>query len=251
MARRRMFSKDIVNSARFLKLPPMSRLLYYDLGMAADDDGVVEAYTVLATTGAEETDLRLLEQRGFISILNEDMVSYITDWKINNQIRKDRYTPSVHQNLIQIDDGNQMATNGQPNGNQWSTQYRLGEDSLGQDSLGQSRLVEDRADTGGAGAPLPYPPTEENVAEYIKKNGLKVDGWRFYRYYSERHWLQSNGKPLRQWGKRLERWNEDERNAKSAPEAKSDEQIEAEREQREREMARLLERLNREENEQC
>jgi hypothetical protein len=125
-----------------------------------------------------------------------------------------------------------------------ATQYRLGEGSLGQDSLGQSRLVEDRADTGGAGAPLPYPPSRENVEEYIRARGLRVDGERFFQYYSERHWLQSNGKPLRQWGKRLERWNEDERNAKIADEVKSAEQIAAEQEQREREMTRLIERLN-------
>ena len=42
MAERRMFSKTITNSARFLMMPPSARLLYYDLGMAADDDGVVD-----------------------------------------------------------------------------------------------------------------------------------------------------------------------------------------------------------------
>ena len=52
MAERRMFSKSVINSARFLRMPQTSRLLYYDLGMAADDDGIVEAYTVLRMTGA-------------------------------------------------------------------------------------------------------------------------------------------------------------------------------------------------------
>lgn len=50
MAERRMFAKSVINSARFLTMPPSSRLLYYDLGMAADDDGVVEAFTVMRTT---------------------------------------------------------------------------------------------------------------------------------------------------------------------------------------------------------
>lgn len=36
MAERRMFSKAVVNSARFLRMPQTSRLLYYDLGMAAE-----------------------------------------------------------------------------------------------------------------------------------------------------------------------------------------------------------------------
>lgn len=73
MAERRMFSKSIVSSARFLRMPQSSRLLYYDLGMAADDDGIVEAFTVIRTTGAAEDDLRVLAAKGFITVLNDDL----------------------------------------------------------------------------------------------------------------------------------------------------------------------------------
>ena len=59
-----MFARAIINSARFLRMPQTSRLLYYDLGMAADDDGVVEAFTVIRITGAAEDDLRVLASRG-------------------------------------------------------------------------------------------------------------------------------------------------------------------------------------------
>ena len=119
MAERRMFAKSVINSARFLRMPQTSRLLYYDLGMAADDDGIVEAFTVLRTTGAAEDDLRVLATRGFITVLDDDLVSYIMDWNTNNQIRKDRYTPSVHADLlVKIADVNQSATNGIPYDNQ-------------------------------------------------------------------------------------------------------------------------------------
>ena len=100
MAERRMFAKKIVNSARFLKLPPTARLLYYDLGMAADDDGAVEAFTVLRMSGASEQDLCLLEQHGFIQILNDDLVSYIVDWKQNNYIQSDRYHQSIYHHFL-------------------------------------------------------------------------------------------------------------------------------------------------------
>ena len=86
MAERRMFSKSIISSARFLRMPPSSRLLYYDLGMAADDDGVAEAFTVMRTTGAVEDDLRVLVSKGFVTILNDDLVTYINDWQKNNLI---------------------------------------------------------------------------------------------------------------------------------------------------------------------
>ena len=75
MAERRMFAKATVGSARFLRMPATSRLLYYDLGMAADDDGVVEAFSVMRTTGATDDDLRVLASKGFVTILNDDLVT--------------------------------------------------------------------------------------------------------------------------------------------------------------------------------
>ena len=143
MAERRMFSKSIVNSARFLMLSSTARLLYYDLGMAADDDGIVEAFTVIRTTNASAGDLYLLVDRGFVTILDpENLVAFITDWETNNQIRKDRYKPSVYRHLlVKIEDGNQVATKGIPSGNQMETQVRLGKDRLGKDSSGKERIV--------------------------------------------------------------------------------------------------------------
>lgn len=139
MAERRMFAKAIVNSARFLTMPPSSRLLYYDLGMSADDDGIVEAFTVLRMTGAAEDDLKLLITKGFITLLNDELVCHIAGWSLNNQIRKDRYKPSIYQDLLSAPvNGNHRLTVGQPNGNQRSTQY-----SVGKDSVGEVSLVED------------------------------------------------------------------------------------------------------------
>lgn len=142
MAERRMFSKAVVLSARFLRMPPTSRLLYYDLGIAADDDGIVEAFTVIRTTGAAEDDLRLLAAKGFIVVLNDDLVSLITDWTKNNHIRKDRYTPSQYAYLIEgYPNDNQRLTEGTPFDNQ-----RVTQDSIGQYSLGKARLEKDSSE---------------------------------------------------------------------------------------------------------
>ena len=100
MANRRMFSKTVVLSAKFVKLPNEARLLYYNLGVNADDDGVVEALIVLRQSNIKSKWLQVLEDCGFIKILNNDLVTYITDWKKNNNIRKDRYTPSIYQELV-------------------------------------------------------------------------------------------------------------------------------------------------------
>ena len=100
MPSRRMFSLRIVNSAKFLKMPATARLLYYDLCMRADDDGIVEAYTVMTSVGCKEDDLRVLVSKDFVKILNEDLVTYITDWTENNHIRPDRKVDSIYKDLL-------------------------------------------------------------------------------------------------------------------------------------------------------
>lgn len=126
-----MFSKSVIGSARFLRMPASSRLLYYDLGMQADDDGIVEAFAVMRTTGATEDDLRVLASREFIRVLNEDLVSYITDWKRNNLIKKDRYQPSAyHSLLVKIENGTKLETEWNTSGTQAEPQYSRVEDSL-------------------------------------------------------------------------------------------------------------------------
>lgn len=159
MAQRRMFSKRIVESARFLKMPPSTQNLYFHLGLNADDDGVVEGYNVMMQTGATEDDLKLLVAKGFVTVLNDDLVTYINDWRENNRIRADRKVDSIYKNLLvkMIPDielqpsrrradtkkkpGVKRIDNGRPLDNQRTTNglHSLGQSRSGQDSLGQSR----------------------------------------------------------------------------------------------------------------
>ena len=90
MANRRMFSKVITSSTRFLKMPVSSQNLYFHLGMNADDDGVVEAFPIMNMIGANEDDLKVLVAKEFVTVLNNDWVSFINDWLENNNIRADR-----------------------------------------------------------------------------------------------------------------------------------------------------------------
>lgn len=100
MAERRMFAKSVVESARFLKMPVSSQNLYFHLGMNADDDGIVEGYSVINLIKANEDDLRVLYSKGFVRILNEDLVTYIADWREQNRIRPDRKKDSIYTNLL-------------------------------------------------------------------------------------------------------------------------------------------------------
>jgi hypothetical protein len=95
-----MFSKRIIGSARFLRMPGSTQALYFHLGMAADDDGIVEAYPIMQMVNASEDDLRLLAAKGFVKVLNEDLVTYILDWQENNKIRADRKVNSIYKDLL-------------------------------------------------------------------------------------------------------------------------------------------------------
>lgn len=91
MAQRRMFSKEIVRSDAFLDMPTSSQLLYFQLGMEADDDGFVDnVKTVSRIASTAEDDLKILLSKRFLLPFKSGIV-VIKHWKINNYIQMDRY----------------------------------------------------------------------------------------------------------------------------------------------------------------
>ena len=96
MAKKRMFNVDIVGSDAFLDLPHAAQALYFQLGMRADDDGFVgNPKTIQRIAGTKASDLELLVKKRFLLQFPSGVV-VIKHWKINNQIQKDRYTPTVY-----------------------------------------------------------------------------------------------------------------------------------------------------------
>ncbi|OPZ94728.1 MAG: hypothetical protein BWY74_00339 [Firmicutes bacterium ADurb.Bin419] len=154
MAQRRMLSNRITNSGKFLKMPQTSQALYFHLNINADDDGIVEAYQIIRLGGFGEDDLKVLASKNFIKVLNEDLVTYILDWKEHNLIRADRKIDSIYKKLlikimpeIKLISAKKRAdtkqktrhrtgeNTGRPLDNQWTAQVRLGKDRLGKDSI--------------------------------------------------------------------------------------------------------------------
>ena len=98
MARRRMFSLDIVDSDQFTDLPPTSRLLYYELGVRADDDGFVgNPRKITRFAECSEEDIKILEDKGFIYMFDSGVLA-IRNWLANNQLRNDRYHETYFKN---------------------------------------------------------------------------------------------------------------------------------------------------------
>lgn len=129
MARRRMFSLDVVDTDKFACMSKDARYLYFELGVRADDDGFIGSpMRIIKMTESTKENLNELINTGFIIQFDTGII-VITDWLQNNQLRKDRYKPTVYvneRNQISIDEsakkyvlnGNQMETNGLPSDTQ-------------------------------------------------------------------------------------------------------------------------------------
>lgn len=183
MAERRMFSKKITNSARFLKMPSSAQALYFHLCMNADDDGIVEAYGIMKLIDAKEDDMKILMAKNFVKVLNSDLVTYILDWKANNKIRPDRKIDSIYKDLLlqimpeaQLIESRERADRkakenigtslGRPMDNQWTTNgpHRLGKDRLGKDRLGKVNEINKET------------PPQKEISQNIKNEVMMLIG---------------------------------------------------------------------------
>lgn len=91
-----MFSDEVTNTDAFLDMPSGSQLLYFHLGMAADDDGFISSpKMIMRAMGASDDELKVLLAKKFLLDMG-DGVCVVKHWRINNQIRKDRYTETKY-----------------------------------------------------------------------------------------------------------------------------------------------------------
>lgn len=154
MAQRRMFSKSITNSSKFIMMPQSSRLLYYDLGMNADDDGFCEHFVIMKMTDASPDDLKILQAKELVQVF-DDKVLVIRDWKENNYIQKDRYTQSKYLEVYGQElklpltnkdgDENKLDTKCIQKNNKMDTQVRLGKVRLGKVRVKDNTEVLDKS----------------------------------------------------------------------------------------------------------
>lgn len=155
MGNRRMISKTVTQTQRFLRLPLEAQALYFHLIQNCDDDGVVEAYPIIRMIGASEDNLGLLVVKRFVKPLNEEMVYFVVDFHEQNTVRKDRYTPSIYKDLLEQNAENLITdsddTTGKPLVNQTETTGKpnisKGNISKGKVSKGSSKETQEEKTT--------------------------------------------------------------------------------------------------------
>ena len=96
MAERRMFSKTIMGSDTFTDMPASAQMLYVHLCLQADDDGFLgNPKKIGKMMGCSADDFRELVDENFVIPFPSGVIA-ITHWKINNQIKKDRYKETIY-----------------------------------------------------------------------------------------------------------------------------------------------------------
>lgn len=97
MAEKRMFSMHIIDSDAFLEMSIHAQLLYFHLGMRADDDGFINNPSkIMRIIGTNQDDIVLLKkamdlliEKKFIIMFDSGVV-VIKHWLVNNYLRTDR-----------------------------------------------------------------------------------------------------------------------------------------------------------------
>lgn len=195
MAQRRMFSLKIIDTDQFLEMPISSRLLYYELGMRADDDGFINDWKkIIKFSGLSEDDLRVLIAKKYIIPFDTGVI-VIKHWRMNNYLRNDRYSPTQYQKeyeKIVVDDNlvYQMDTNGI---------HRLGKVSIGNNILGGETTEKKVTKT------VFKPPTLEEVKEYCEKRNNGIDPQHFIDFYESKGWYVGKNK-MKSWEACIRTW---------------------------------------------
>ena len=202
MAEKRMFSSNVIDSDAFLDMSPTARLLYYDMGMRADDDGFIDSpKKIMRIIGASDSDLKELIDNGFV-LRFESGVIVIRHWYVNNRVRRDTYHETIYteeksrlllekNNVYQLRDDS--VTDTLQERNEIGSQIRGGEDRLDKDRLGKVRLGEGcacaREESSEDQADCPsYPSQELPVLYFPTKEGeqpiYQSDIDNLSRYYN-------------------------------------------------------------------
>ena len=236
MAERRMFAKTIIDSDAFLDMPVTARLLYYDLGMRADDDGFINSpKKIMRITGASSDDMNILIMRKFIIPFDSGVV-VIKHWRIHNYIRKDTYVETKYKDekeQLMLDENNaytakkmQLLQLRDEYVDEPSTQVRLGKVSIGKDSIGKDSIEKN---IGDAIAPHTQvetviqeknsetvarkkreqfiKPTVEEIEKFAHEYNLtKLDPQYFYDYYESNGWMVGKNH-MKDWKATAKNWN--------------------------------------------
>ena len=204
MAQKRMFSLSVVDTDKFLEMPISSRLLYYELGMRADDDGFVDNWKkILMFTGLKEDDMKVLISKQFI-IPFESGIIVIRHWRLNNYLQNDRTKPTLHQNemkQLELDDNNVYTL-------YTSCIHSIDKNSIDKNSIEEKEIYKEKERF--------KKPTLEEVKEYCVERNNDIDAQRFIDFYESKNWMIGKNK-MKDWKACIRTWEKRNDNTNDLP----------------------------------
>lgn len=218
----RMFSDRITESTKFLKMPAASQNLYFHLGMNADDDGVVEAFNVMGLTRSRDEDMKVLIDAGYVKILNEDSVAWLTDWREHNYIRPDRKKDSIYKDLlIRVVPDVELVEpkprsdlkGGRSTDGPWTDN---GPPKISKDKLSKGKVREDKSREEEQAKPARtrfVKPSLDELKAYNEEKQLNVDCERFMDYYEANGW-KAGRNPMKDWKAAMRNWARNDQSRK-------------------------------------
>lgn len=174
MAQRRMFSRKITDTDKFIEMPATTQNLYFHLNMNADDEGFVDRVSIIQRMiGASGDDLKLLIAKGFI-IPFESGVVVIRHWRIHNYIQADRFQATIYQNeKSQIEYDDTKTANIKPLEQCVQDVYKLDTQvRLGKDSLDKERLELDKVNNHNNTVPVE---NKKSLSKIFKDSEIKLN----------------------------------------------------------------------------
>ena len=211
MAQKRMFSLEVINTDEFAEMPITSRLLYYELGMRADDDGFVGNWKlILKMSGLTEDDMRILIAKRFVIAFDSGVI-VIRHWRINNYLRNDRHHETRYKDeLEQLSLDNDVyelesAENTEmlPSGRQVVNRDK---NSIDKNSIDKNSI--DKVNISSRCTKKFVPPTIEEVREYINLKGItNVNAEDFLDYFTTGNWVDAKGQHVKNWKQKLLTWH--------------------------------------------
>ena len=211
MAQKRMFSLQVVDTDKFMEMSTSAQALYFHLGMHGDDDGFVASPRKIArAAGCNDDDMRLLAAKGFIIPFDSGVV-VITDWKINNALKNDRYKETIYRDekASLFSDksgkyllGSKVVPECIQNGSKVEPQHNITKLNIAEQSITES-ITADKPPTRHRFTP----PTVEEVKAYCNEKGYTgVDPERFVDYYTSNGWRVGKN-PMKDWKAAVRNWN--------------------------------------------
>ncbi len=212
MALKRMFSLLVTDTDTFLDMPTSTQALYFHLGMHGDDDGFVGSpRKIMRAAGCSADDLKLLAAKGFIIPFDSGIV-VIRDWKINNDLKNDRYHETIYQDeklSIETDSSKRyvlvsgLDTTCIQNVDSLETEHNVTKPNITEQNIVEA----DKPPRSTAFTP----PTVEEVAAYCQERKNNIDPQAFVDFYEVSGWIRKNTK-IKDWKACVRTWERREKN---------------------------------------